>query len=105
MYLQHATTPETLEQIREARQRGVELYAQTGPAWLGFSPFDGWRINVPLRYRETQEALWQALARGDVDVVGSDHVVAWPPADRQAMYRQSIWTAAPASPGSRPSCR
>jgi dihydropyrimidinase len=91
MYIQHATTPETFEEIREARRRGVELYAQTGPAWLGFSPFDGWRINVPLRYRDTQEALWQALARGDVDVVGSDHVVAWPPADRQAMYRQSIW--------------
>ena len=46
---------------------------------------------MPLRYRDTQEALWQALARGDVDVVGSDHVVAWPPADREAMYRQSIW--------------
>ena len=91
MYVQHATTPETFEEIREARRRGVELYAQTGPAWLGFSPFDGWRINVPLRYRDTQEALWQALARGDVDVVGSDHVVAWPPADREAMYRQSIW--------------
>jgi dihydropyrimidinase len=76
MYIQHATTRETFEEIREARRRGVELYAQTGPAWLGFSPFDGWRINVPLRYRDTQEALWQALARGDVDVVGSDHVVA-----------------------------
>ena len=83
--------PRPSSEIREARRRGVELYAQTGPAWLGFSPFDGWRINVPLRYRETQEALWQALARGDVDVVGSDHVVAWPPADREAMYRQSIW--------------
>jgi len=91
MYVQHATTPQTFEEIREARRRGVELYAQTGPAWLGFSPFDGWRINVPLRYRETQEALWQALARGDVDVVGSDHVVAWEPASREAMYRRSIW--------------
>ena len=90
MYIQHATTPETFSEIREAPPR-VELYAQTGPAWLGFSPFDGWRINVPLRYRDTQEALWQALARGDVDAVGSDHVVAWPPADREAMYRQSIW--------------
>ena len=47
--------------------------------------------HVPLRYRDTQEALWPALARGDVDVVGSDHVVAWPPADRESMYRQSIW--------------
>jgi dihydropyrimidinase len=91
MYVQHATTPETFQEIREARRRGVELYAQTGPAWLGFTPFDGYRINVPLRYREAQEQLWQALARGDVDAVGSDHVVAWEPATREAMWNDSIW--------------
>ena len=64
--------------------------AQTGPAWLGFSLSTAGASTCPC-YRDTQEALWQALARGDVDAVGSDHVVAWPPADRQAMYCQSIW--------------
>jgi dihydropyrimidinase len=91
MYIQHATTPETFEEIREARRRGVELYAQTGPAWLGFTPFDGYRINVPMRYQEVQEEIWKALARGDVDVVGSDHVVAWEPATREAMWSDNIW--------------
>jgi len=91
MYIQHATTPETFAEIREAKARGVEIYAQTGPAWLGFTPFDGWRINVPLRWPEVQEEIWKALARGDIDAVGSDHVVAWEPADRGSMYRESIW--------------
>lgn len=91
LYIQHATTPETFEQIREAKARGVEIYAQTGPAWLGFTPADGWRINVPLRYKEVQEEIWKALARGDIDAVGSDHVVAWEPASREAMYNANIW--------------
>jgi dihydropyrimidinase/dihydroorotase len=91
MYIQHATTPATFAEIREARSRGVEMYAQTGPAWLGFTPNDGWRINVPLRWEDAQEELWKALARGDVDVVGSDHVVAWEPADRESMYSANIW--------------
>ena len=91
MYIQHATTPATFAEIREARSRGVEIYAQTGPAWLGFTPNDGWRINVPLRWEDAQEELWKALARGDVDVVGSDHVVAWEPADRESMYSANIW--------------
>jgi dihydropyrimidinase len=91
MYIQHASTPETYEQIREAKARGVELYAQTGPAWLGFTPNDGYRINVPLRYEDAQEAIWQAVGNGDVDVVGSDHVVGWDPTDYEQMYNRSIW--------------
>ena len=91
MYIQHATTPETFEQIRIARSRGVELFAQTGPAWLGFTPNDGWRINVPLRWEDVQEEIWKALALGDVDVVGSDHVVGWEPATREAMYNANLW--------------
>ena len=91
LYIQHATTPETFAEIREARARGVELYAQTGPAWLGFTPADGWRINVPLRYKEAQEEIWKALAQGDIDAVGSDHVVGWDPTDFESMYDANIW--------------
>lgn len=91
LYIQHATTPETWREIREAKARGVEIYAQTGPAWLGLTPEDGWRINVPLRYDETREQIWRALARGEIDAVGSDHVVAWEPSSREAMYHPNIW--------------
>jgi dihydropyrimidinase len=92
LYLQHATTKLTFDEIARARADGLEVYAQTGPAWLWLEPQYGWRINVPLRRRENIEALWAALADGTVDVVGSDHVVAWEPSSYEEMYNPSIWS-------------
>jgi dihydropyrimidinase len=91
LYLQHCTTRLTFEEVRKARAEGLELYAQTGPAWLWAEPEFGWRINVPLRRRDNIEALWEALANGVVDVVGSDHVVGWEPATHEDMYNENIW--------------
>lgn len=92
LYLQHATTKLTFDEIQKARAEGLELYAQTGPAWLWLEPHNGWRINVPLRRRENIEALWVALADGTVDVVGSDHVVGWEPSSYEEMYNPNIWS-------------
>lgn len=91
LYLQHCTTPLSFEEVQKARAEGVEVYAQTGPAWLWAEPEYGWRINVPLRRRDTIEALWVALAEGIVDVVGSDHVVGWEPSSYEQMYDANIW--------------
>ncbi|MFH8881627.1 dihydroorotase family protein [Streptomyces californicus] len=91
LYLQHCTTELSFQEVAKARAEGVELYAQTGPAWLWAQPEDGWRINVPLRRRDNIEALWNALAEGIVDVVGSDHVVGWEPASHEEMYNANIW--------------
>ncbi|EHM24888.1 MULTISPECIES: dihydroorotase [Streptomyces] len=91
LYLQHCTTELSFQEVAKARAEGVELYAQTGPAWLWAQPEDGWRINVPLRRRENIEALWRALAEGIVDVVGSDHVVGWEPASHEEMFNANIW--------------
>jgi dihydropyrimidinase len=92
LYLQHATTKLTFDEIARARADGLEVYAQTGPAWLWLEPQYGWRINVPLRRRDNIEALWVALADGTVDVVGSDHVVAWEPSSYEEMYNPNIWS-------------
>jgi dihydropyrimidinase len=91
LYVQHATTSLTYEEILKARGEGVKIYAQTGPAWLYLTPENGWRINVPLRQRDQVEKIWQALAEGIIDVVGSDHVVSWDPPNREAMYNENIW--------------
>jgi dihydropyrimidinase/dihydroorotase len=72
LYIQHTTTPETIEEITRARADGATIYAQTGPHYLSLAE-DMWRINVPLRSQETIEILWQALADGRIDTVGSDH--------------------------------
>jgi dihydropyrimidinase/dihydroorotase len=91
LYLQHCTTQLSFEEVAKARAEGLEVYAQTGPAWLFLEPEYGWRINVPLRRRDNIEALWVALAEGIVDVVGSDHVVGWEPASYEEMYNPNIW--------------
>ncbi|MFI6519878.1 dihydroorotase family protein [Spirillospora sp. NPDC050679] len=93
LYLQHCTTVLSFQEVLKARAEGVDLYAQTGPAWLWAQPEDGrgWRINVPLRRRENVEALWAALADGIIDVVGSDHVVGWEPSSYEEMYNANIW--------------
>jgi len=72
LYIQHTTTPETIEEISRARADGATVYAQTGSHYLSLTE-DAWRINVPLRNTEAIEALWEALADGRIDTVGSDH--------------------------------
>lgn len=91
LYIQHATTEKTFEEILRARGEGLTVYAQTGPAWLYFTRENGWRINVPLRSRETLPKIWDALAGGIIDAVGSDHVIAWDPNGREDLYHESIW--------------
>lgn len=93
IYIQHSTTPESYKEILELRGRGVEIYGQTGPHWLHFGKgeHNAWRINVPLRSRENNPNIWTALQCGIIDSVGSDHVVAWEPADYESSYNENIW--------------
>lgn len=93
IYIQHATTPETYREIAELRARGVTVHAQTGPHWLHFGKGEpnAWRINVPLRSRENNPNIWGALRDGMVGLVGSDHVVSWPPSDYPSSFQESIW--------------
>jgi dihydropyrimidinase/dihydroorotase len=92
LYIQHASTRQTHEEIRRLRGEGVKVYGQTGPVWLYLEPnAKAWRINVPVRYREDIEAIWEALADGTVDAVGSDHVISWDPNHRDDMHNPNIW--------------
>ncbi len=93
IYIQHATTPETYSAIRELRARGVRCHAQTGPHWLHFAQGErnAWRINVPLRSRENNPAIWQALRDDVVNTVGSDHAVSWPPSDYETAHDDNVW--------------
>jgi dihydropyrimidinase/dihydroorotase len=89
LYVQHTTNPGTHYEIQRAREEGIKLYSQTGAPWLYFT-HDDWRINTPLRSRESVEANWIALRDGLIDAVGSDHVVAH--GERDAMYAEGVWS-------------
>ncbi len=78
----HVTCAEAVEEIRRAQQRGLKVYAETCPQYLGLtaealdSPgFEGAKAicSPALRSKEDQEALWQAIREGVIGVVSSDH--------------------------------
>ena len=93
LFVQHASVRTTHEEILRLRGEGVRVYGNTGPSWLYLEPNqEAWRINVPIRYPVEREAVWKALAndRG-VDSVSSDHVISWPPNQKEAMFNDNIW--------------
>lgn len=89
LYVQHTTNPGTHYEIKRAREEGIKIYSQTGAPWLYFT-HDDWRINTPLRSRESVEANWAALRDGLIDCVGSDHVVAH--GERKVMEAEGVWS-------------
>ena len=82
LYFFHLSTGRGLAAIREARQKGLPVYAETCPQYLLLTK-DRYRepdfraaryvISPPLRTAEDQEALWSGLDDGSLQVVGSDH--------------------------------
>ena len=79
LHVVHVSTGRGIAQIVEARQRGVDVTAETCPHYLLFAEDDLERLGAvakcapPLRPRAELESLWAALARGDIQIVASDH--------------------------------
>jgi dihydropyrimidinase len=78
----HVSTGEGAQVIRQARGRGVKLFAETCTQYLLLTKQDldkpglegaKWVCSPPLRTKADQEALWQALDLGDLQFVSSDH--------------------------------
>lgn len=78
----HVSTKEGCAVIRAARGRGLKVFAETCPQYLFLTAADldkpglegaKWMCSPPPREAADQDALWQALALGDLQVVSSDH--------------------------------
>jgi dihydropyrimidinase/dihydroorotase len=89
VYVIHVTTRETIEELKKAKAEGAVVYSEIGTHYLVLHK-DAWKINVPLRDRTTHETLWRALASGDIDCIGSDHVAHT--RTREAMKKDDVWT-------------
>ena len=82
IYIVHLSAAEALEQVTEARDRGLPAYAETCPQYLFLSydnyeepGFDGAKyvMSPPLRQKHTQERLWRGLAFNDLQAISTDH--------------------------------
>ena len=82
VYIVHLSCNDALEKVREARDRGLPVYAETCPQYLYLSienfdapGFEGAKyvFTPPLREKWHQEKLWNGLARDTLQVVSTDH--------------------------------
>jgi dihydropyrimidinase len=82
LYIVHLSCNDALEKIREARDRGLPVYAETCPQYLYLSlenmdapGFEGAKyvFTPPLREKWNQEKLWNGLKRDHLQVVSTDH--------------------------------
>src|SRR5882757_1669182 len=82
VYIVHLSCNDALEKVREARDRGLPVYAETCPQYLYLSldnmdapGFEGAKyvFTPPLREKWNQEKLWNGLKRDHLQVVSTDH--------------------------------
>jgi len=82
VYIVHLSCSEALDKVREARDRGLPVYAETCPQYLYLSienfdvpGFEGAKyvFTPPLREKWHQERLWKGLAVDQLQVVSTDH--------------------------------
>ncbi len=82
MYIVHLSCNDALEKVREARDRGLPVYAETCPQYLYLSlenmdapGFEGAKyvFTPPLREKWNQEKLWEGLKHDQLQVVSTDH--------------------------------
>ena len=74
----HISTKESVEIIRQAKARGVNVTCETGPHYLvmddSFLQEDGrFKMNPPLRSKEDRDALVAGIIDGTIDMIATDH--------------------------------
>ena len=75
----HASTKGSVEQIREAKRRGINVTAEATPHHIFLTEEEArsydprFKVNPPLRTQEDVEALRDALEDGTIDTIGTDH--------------------------------
>lgn len=103
----HMSCKGALQLAREAKAKGRNIYVETCPHFLTLddSVYDQpleeaakYVITPPLRKKEDQQALWQGLAAGEIDIVSSDHC-AFPYQDKLKMGRENFSTIPHGAPG------
>lgn len=79
VHICHVSTKTSVALIRDAKQRGVRVTAETAPHYLlltdeALEKKDAdFRMNPPLREEADKEALLQALCDGTLDAIATDH--------------------------------
>ena len=74
----HISTKESVQLIREAKARGVNVTCETAPHYLILTDEDlqedgRFKMNPPLRSKEDRAALIEGIVDGTIDMIATDH--------------------------------
>jgi len=96
----HLSSKEALDEVRRHRRTSkAPIYVETCPQYLLLddrSPAGVLaKVNPPVRPRADVEAMWEGIADGSIDTVGTDHV----PRKRSTKEGKGIWGSTNGFPG------
>ena len=74
----HISTKESVELIRQAKAKGLDVTCETGPHYLVLTDEDlqeegRFKMNPPLRGAEDRDALIEGILDGTIDMIATDH--------------------------------
>lgn len=79
VHIVHISSAQVLKPIVEAKQRGIDISVETCPHYLSLTVDDLEKLGAvakcapPLRSKQEVDNLWEAIAKDEIDVIGSDH--------------------------------
>jgi dihydropyrimidinase len=82
VYIVHVSSKKSLKHIRKAQAEGQKVFSETCPQYLllddskyngDFAQTAQYIFSPPLRKKEDNEALWDAVSKGIVNTAGTDH--------------------------------
>lgn len=89
VHIVHHSSSDSLDLLRQAKDEGMPLTVETCPHYLALTAeeiSDGathFKCCPPVRERENQEKLWEAVADGTIDMIVSDHSPCTPELKKQ----------------------
>ena len=99
----HNSTAEGIRLIREAKLRGIKVFAECCPHFLTFVSEDMkkhgpyLKFSPPMHEEPNRQKLWKLLAEGYIDTMGSDHCP-YTTAEKET-GKDNIWNAPNGIPG------
>jgi len=74
IHIHHVTSIDGCRLVAEAKQKGINITAETCPHYLLLdADRDAHKVYPPIRGQEHQSGLWEALKEGVIDMIASDH--------------------------------
>lgn len=103
IHIAHMTTTVGTVLVRDAKERGISITAETCPQYLVFTRRDAekqgpyLKMTPPLRTRDDVISLWKGLADGTIDMVVTDHAPGTK--EEKEVGWEDIWKAWGGIPG------